>query len=498
MKPMMFVCRLICIALLVIVLQSCDRNTEVKPISVAPEIGSVAARAQNLSRRSQIGLRAKVSYQVFSELIHQHVPAVHEGAGNERKCERVIGIKVCGTADWQFSVRRGNTIQVSGHDDTVVLLMPVEFSGTAGVRGDIARSLGLSNLDFSGALEATIKLGFDLDANWCPTIATDITYAWTQTPKVEWIGGMDVNIKKYLSDEIDKQLSELPEKLRESIQCDQFRAELAKHWRSYSFPLNLTDDQTMHLNLTPQGFRFSGVHTDESHLGVSFVLEANAVAESAPLDSQQLTLPQLRSIEYKPGKLVFELLVRREYKHLQALAEPELIGQTFTSETALGQTSIVVRDLRIYRSEQGMTIAIEFDADLPATRSNTSGIVYLTATPEIDTFNQQIRLANISLTKVLDSKLWDKLSILFESKILASIRHNAIVDLKPRIKQLESELLNQLSDPTNTEGVLVEANDLTISVSDLTAEDDALAAVLQLNATLDLQLPLSVFENLAD
>ena len=480
-------------------LSGCNKPKETATVSEAPRLIEQLPQTQVTARPSKIGLRAKVAFADFAQIIRQQVPAVQNGSGRERKCKRVLGIKVCGTAEWQFTVYRGDNISVAGEQDRIKFSLPISFDGVAGMQGDVAKALGLSKLNFSGALDATVSVGLDLDSQWCPVISTNVVYNWTQTPKVQWAGGLDLNIKKYLDDEIAKQLADLPEDIEESIDCAEFRAELSKHWRSYSFELDVSEQglketQALYLNLVPEGFAFSGIKTDHAHIGMTFVLEASTTVQSSPVEMTALELPELTDINFESGKTVFELLLRADYAHLTALAEPELLGRTFTSETAVGTTSVTVKSVRIDGASTGLTITIEFDSDLPATRSNTPGIVYLTALPVIDSFNQVVSLEKIQLTKILDNKLWDSLATVFKSNIIESIQNNATVDIKPRIKELETQLLEQLSEPANTAGLEILTDNITAGIVNIHPEQDALAIVLQVSASVDMRIPLSLLK----
>lgn len=491
MYPLAVIRRNCCLVLLICLFSACDREVKTSVVSVAPKSRADNERVQLAAQPSQLGLIANVAYADLASLVSQQFPATYTGTGDERKCKKVIGIKVCGTADWRFTVKRGDNIDVSGVDDQLVVSLPISFSGTAGLKGDVAKALGLSNLDFSGAMQATTKLGLRIDNKWCPELTAEVVYQWLQSPKVSWVGGLDVNIKKYLDDEIHKQLKDLPKKLNDSIDCEQFRSELAQHWRNYSIPIAMTDQQQLYLNLTPTGFGFSGIKTEAAHFAVAFALQTNAIAESEPLQDVNLPLPELRMIELDSGSTRFELLVRVNYNQLQSLVEAELNGKTFSGNTAIGTTDVTITSTRIYSSEQGMTIELAFDAALPATRSNTPGIVYLTAQPVVDTLEQKIRLDDISLTQVLDNTLWNSLASVFEGKIIDGIEKNAVVDLQPRIDQLQTDLALQLSNPHNTKGIQVRTNDLTIRIKDIQSESDAVVAILTLDTELELDVPIT-------
>ena len=65
-------------------------------------------------------------------------------------------------------------------------------------------------------------------------------------------------------------------------------------------------------------------------------------------------------------------------------------------------------------------------------------------TPVIDPDGGQLYLEAISLTRVLDSTVWNLLTAVFEQRIIGTIRDRARLDLRPRIAALEAEVLAQL------------------------------------------------------
>lgn len=460
-----------------------------KPVSTQTTV------TQTLPHLSHIGIRARVKTEDFSSLVRQELPETVIGDGTERMCKRVIGLKVCGTAQWEYQINRGEDISVSAVNDKIELRIPLEFSGIAGIQGDVAKALNLSRLDFNGALDADLTMGFDLDKDWCPIIDTQISYVWTRKPRVKWTGGIELNVQSHVDEAIAKQLADLQPKLKEAIDCEQFREMLQTHWRSYSFPIELSANETMHLNLTPSGFAFSGVHTETDQLGVTFTLIANTSLEPEAIEINNVELPEVQQIDYDIGTTEFELLVRASYNQLQSYTAPSLIGKNFTSKTAAGLVSVRVNNLDISANNDGITVALAFDADLPATRRNTPGTVFLTAKPHIESDINVISLRDIKISPVLDSKLWKLLATVFEQKIITAIQEKAILDLTPKIQELEKTLLAQLTDSASTSGLSINAQELSIAITRLTPEKEALAAIMQARVQLDIDVPLAVLSS---
>ena len=499
---------IVCVLLLLL---SCSTE-EPAPVQLSEKPLGDAPVVISESRTSNIGFRLRIAYEDLAAIVASEVPLVQTGDGQKRLCKRVIGVKVCGTADWRYTAKRTGEIAVSGNDDKVILILPLQFEGTAGIQGDVAKVLGLRNIDFSGALEATIRLSFDLAEDWCPVITSDIDYHWTRAPKAEWAGTFDIDLQKKLDETLARQLETVDERIREAIDCGEFRDQLAAQWKQHSYPLQLPTEQsddngspdpepvnndaeapsTVYLNLAPTGFAFSGMRTEGDRLGITFLLTADTTVDPEPAPESLLPLPPVDRTEYAAGYTQFELPIRIGYQQLVNLLTPELVGRTFTSSNRAGDVSVSINALELFGSGSGLTIGIGFDADLPATRRNTPGTVYLTTIPVVDPFNRTLTLTETTLSKIIDSTLWSIVVDVFEGRIVQTIEQRAVIDLAERLEDLELKLSDQLSNPERTGGVVVTAEKLSVNLLDLVPESQGLAVLLRVNALFDIDVPASV------
>ena len=449
--------------------------------------------AEATSHISQIGIRTQISYTDIAALVESELPQVQSGKGQKQLCDRVLGIKICGTTQWQYSVERSEEVNIGGHHDQVIITLPLNFKGKVGLQGDIARLLNIEEMDFDGALQARIYMGFDLSADWCPIINSHIEYHWTQSPRIEWIAGVDFNLQEKLDSVIAKQLEKLEDTIADSIDCQRFRNDMATHWRSYSIMLDIPSMQEMYLNLVPTSFAFSGMHTNTKKIGMAFLLEATSTLQATPIPEQIRELPSLRKVEYQSGKTVFNLLIRTNYSQLHELAAPAIVGKSFSSESIFGAVSIHVKSLSISGNTNGITIGIGFDADVPGVQGITQGQLYLSAAPVVDTVGRQVRLHNIALSKVVDNKLWSAISTVFERQIIQHISQHAVLDFDQILSELERRLLTQLSDPQRTGGLHISAQELNIELIELHPEQASLAALLRVSTDLDIDIPAALF-----
>lgn len=479
-----------CIVILCAALSACaEKPPQHSQLSEAPPPATQTAASSNV-HQSRLSTRARISYADLVALASEEVPAQHTDDGRQKICKKVIGIKVCGTAQWTYTVAREGQIQISGHEDFVVINVPMRFFGDAGIRGDVAKVLKIDAMDFTGALNAQLRLKLDVNENWCPSIQTDVTYQWTEQPRLEWVAGIDVNLKDKADKAIRKQLAGLEKRTTDALDCNQFRETIQAQWKPHNIPLELPDNNAMYLNIVPTGFSFSGVRTESDKLGLAFSLDAQTSVQSSLVSSEPQSLPALTRSEYLPGSTQFNVLIRAAYSQLTELADQHLNGKIFTESSAAGEVSVTVNSVILSGNPDGLTMNLEFSAKLPGKKLPVPGTVYLTATPVLDAFTQTVRLKNISLSNVLDSTLWNTLAAVFNKKIIADLEDQAVLELGSELSKLSSTLETQLADPARTGGLNFGTPKVNVFLESLVPEQNNLAALVRVETQLDIQVPV--------
>lgn len=478
-------------------LVSCRQSDEISQVTQVPTVAAEPSRILTQSRAGTFALRARVSYVDIESLAAEQLPASYPVEGSRRVCRKIIGIEACGTANWNLTFDRPGKLHVRGHEQIVYLSTPISFDGIVGVEGRVARALGLSSLDVSGEARVFIALSLQMGENWCPVIHADVSYQWTTPPTLVYPGGLDFTLESVVNDALDKQLATLQPRLNESIDCITFKKQLNEHWRSYTFALDIPagkqdeNAQQLHLNIVPSDFAFSGLQTEDASLGVSFALGATTVVESEPQPVQDLALPALRQVPFEDSRTDFELILRASYTQLEQLIRPRLIDKTYSTKSAAGEASVTITSFQLSGNAQDVTVALGFTAKLPGSRKPANGIVYLQATPTMNAATETMILENIRLSRVLDSTLWNLVSLVFEGQIITQLERYSKMDLGPRLRALEQNLTAQLHDPARTAGVNVSVSGLSVNILEIVAESQALAARARVSTELDIEIPLS-------
>ena len=521
---------------------------------------------QAVPTTSQFSVRFRVPHQDLLAVLEKNIPQSRKDEGRERVCKKVLGINACSTVKWNYELRRTGDVSLDSGGDSLILGFPFEFDGTAGIKGDLAKVLGLSAIDFDGAMDLQIDASIDVGSDWCPRIASDINYQWVRQPRVEWVAGLDFKVTKLLDKQLRKEFESMDERLAGVIDCEQIRADVARVWQTQSYPLEIDSavsfvgesvisdvvdtvadsvsstaesgdaaSNLLHLNVVPLAAAFSGVLDDDDHLGVALRLDAQISLDSEPLassarlaDPQQNStaveglvnpdsvllggdggsgaivtetvgttlsgLPKLQRIPYEVAKTDFSLLIRLPYQLIAEQAAAEVVGRSFESDTVAGSASVIVNSLDIFPADNRLAIATTFTADLPASRGDVKGELYMTSLPVVDSNNQLLTLTDIKLTPAIDSVIWNTVANLFESRIISALRQQSSINLARHLDDLEDELLSQFADSGKTRGARVSADDLEIRLESMVPESSALALVLRATTALDVELPYTVFD----
>jgi len=555
------------VTVLIFLVSACGESEPdaVESVTLTERPQHSASTVQARPKTSQFSVRLRVPHQDLLAVLEKNIPQSRKDDGRERVCKKVLGIKACSTVQWVYELKRTGDVSLLSGGDRLRLGFPFEFDGRAGIKGDLAKVLGLSAIDFDGAMNLEVDASIDVDSDWCPRIASSIDYQWVRQPRVEWVAGLDFKVTRLLDKQLRKEFESLDERLAEVIDCDQIRDDVAKLWKAQTFPLEIdsavsslgetvvadvvstavesvdaispeadshdASKELLHLNVMPVAAAFSGVLGDEDHLGVALRLDAKISLDSVPLDDRATNsdsqrnaprveglvnpdsvplggdsmavetgvstpsgLPKLQRIPYEVAKTDFSLLIRLPYQLLAEHAAAEVVGRSFGSETVAGAVSVTLDKLDIFPTENRLAIATTFTADLPASRGDVKGELYMTSLPVVDAGGQVLTLSDVELTPAIDSVIWNTVAKLFESRIISELEEKSSLNLARHFTDLEAELLSQFADGGKTRGARILADDLEIQLESMVPEASALALVLRATTSLDVELPYSVFD----
>ena len=439
---------------------------------------------------SNIGLQARLPFQTLISAAESATAEKQTGSGERKTCKRILGAKACATLQWQYKIGREGNVQVSEVNDRLQLTLPVSFSGKVSIDGKGAKLLGLRNKKIDGKLRLIADLDVTIGSDWCPAIDSQVSYEWISDPRIKIIGDIRINLKKSADKALKRKLSELQTKLAQLVDCEQLRQDINEQWHVHTLKVAIDENNDNWLHVTPLSAAASDVAVDTDHIRWSFDLGATVelLSENAsPSGTALLPLPDLVPYVESPGKVEFGLLVELPYQQLTETIAEKLVGETFGDKN-----SVSIESLDIYPSGELLTIDIGFSARAAGTLFTSSGNVYISARPIADPANNTLQLAELKLTRSLDSRLMSALTTVFRNQLLAALEKESLIDLSQALGKLENSIADTLADPSKTAGIEVTADSPDVRLIALNPQADGLAAIVHLSTRLDASIPEGV------
>lgn len=434
----------------------------------------------------------------FSELIVQvnkNTPTAFSKSGREPLCQKIrpydpmtgidLRANVCLDADYMINVKRDGSITIARglQHNTIRLAVPISFDGQVGFSGDLAKKLSLNKKNFDGAITAIADLSLDIGQDWCPNINVSTDFNWRDKARIEIIGGVWIPIADQVSGSLRDALNKLTESIKSSISCERIRAEVSKVWNARSFFVSIPSSGNLHINVDPIDLGFSGLNVTDDR--VEFVLRAKAKIEVAtsPIADASKSLPPLERVPLDQGQITLFVPLRASYEPLVVSLSSAVKDKEFSADTSIGKATVKVNDVTIYPSQERLVAGISFKADLPRTFLDTSGQVFLSGVPTVDSTGQVISVKNMQFTRILDNDLWNMLSAIFETQIKREIERAAVLDLSKSIEQSKAAISTELSKVQTQSGVNIELNNQNIGIRQIVPADKELFVEAYYEAT---------------
>lgn len=239
------------------------------PLFMKPPENSTVASFQ--TEQSTIGVMASVPLAKISGLLNASMPATYSNSGNGGDVCKTFGYRipmpfgdikdekrVCVGTRYSVNVTRSATAAVEPVDErTIRISFPIDVSGNGGFRGTLADMSGLDAKNFRASMRVWADVTPRISEDWCPILDVNVGYSWNDSPKVEIVSGVWVDIKSQVEDAISGQLPQIVDSARNIIDCGNFRTKIADSFRTKSVPISGANGQQAYLNIIPKDVGFS-------------------------------------------------------------------------------------------------------------------------------------------------------------------------------------------------------------------------------------------------
>jgi len=446
---------------------------------------------------SRLNTTIAISHDAIRKAIQDNVPSQFKDSGTHREktfpFRTFIGAGPVVYVDtkWSILAERGS-VGVSKHGDGLRVKVPITVSGWGGIKGDLAKLVGLDKKNIRGAIDAFIDVTFDIGEDWCPKVKATPSFKWTNPAEIEVVGGVWINVSEKVGDEIQKALNAAATKIPAAINCDSVKQAVAKEWKQRSFSVGKVNGSEAKLELTPTRAGFSGItYTDR---GVQFavaLMARNKLTFGTSLETaaSPIPLPKLERLAADQGNIEIALPVELKYSALTNAVLSALPPDGFSGDSPLGKATVRIEQLALYTTSDGkiaigLFVTAKFEKKLFLTR----GWLWLTGVPTVDANKQEVAIRDVNFTRQLDNQLVSVVSSLLRDPINNLLSQKARFDLKPKLAELRSQLAEYLNDPKKTRGVRISVRPDVIGLAEIVPGSDALFIKARFDAAASVEL----------
>lgn len=358
--------------------------------------------------------------------------------------------------------------------------------GGGGFGGGLAGILGLDRKNLDAAFKASVATRIAIDENFCPVFTPgEVEFGWTKEARIELIGRSDLpfggSIGPYSLDFGRHFNGPIRDGLKSavsgaSIDCGKIRESLEPLWRTYSAPVEIENAPPLHVNIDPEALHVSGIEGLPEGIRTAISVRARVavetekgeeVAKSEPLRNSG-PIADTGSVNLAvPLKVAYDML---EQTILDAVGKAPIVVSDGGRATA-----ITISALDIYPAGERLALGVAFSADLPWRLFDTSGTIWITARPVSEESGTVLRLAELAVTRQIDSPFWNALTAGFTDVLLDRFEDDAQYGLAGVFAQAADELTAALADPAKTGGVRFTLAEPRFYLGRIVPEDDRLA-----------------------
>ncbi|WP_173050047.1 DUF4403 family protein [Bosea sp. ANAM02] len=472
-------------------------------------------------RRSTIQPSVMLPYQALKDAANKAVDKFAQPASGQIQaaCKKIeFGITLfdgCLDVNWSLNASRSGSIDVAKAGDGITVSIPVQFSGQAGVGGDIAKALSLGGKNFSGSFVAGASGKVILDEKFCPKITNpSASFSWNTPASIQIIGkscvgvghGLDLCVGPWdlpvgslLTPLIQAKIAEQVEDINSKIPCEPVRNALDKVWQKQSIALPAQKGMPpMFVNVTPRALASPGIIAEDAGVRLLARLDADVGASTQKGDTGPAgPLPPNRPIADPAGMLSVALPLSADYPTINKVVNDQIKAQLakkpIVADTPAGAVKVDVDEVEIYPSGDRLAVGAKFKASIPGRIFDAKGTVWLTTNPTPAADGRSLTLADIKLTRAIDNQLWSLLTAALNTQLVQALQEHSKVEFGKEIDEAIAKAKTILADPKQTQGVLVNVKKIEAKLGRVAPTEQALVVEALLDVQADATLPTIPF-----
>jgi len=298
---------------------------------------------------------------------------------------RVLFLRVNANCDIDGYVERTGPISLSGRGAAIVGATPLYGAVSGQGANRFTRRI-------HGAAEASVIVEAEarpvLRPDWSLDLRLSDSFHWT-APPILHVLGHDIALARYIEPRLRAQLARVRARAEAAARALDLRGKAGAAWRRAFVPIKLSDTPSLWLQLMPQSAAFAGVRANKNVLWGALELRGAAATfvGAAPAPVTPTPLPALGQAVAAPGTFEIILPVHLGY---------DVLSRTL-KEAAAGALSgaVALRDVKVYPSNGKLIVGVKL-AKKTETAPDAGTWLYLSATPQVDSRTQSLRLPDLA------------------------------------------------------------------------------------------------------
>ena len=398
--------------------------------SVTEPVERRFALGPDTSRPSTILLASRVDLgRVEARLDAAVQPVIASFSGERDACFETgrFGISISIGCRWHGEVRKRGSLSMSGAGDVLRLSVPAHAWVTGSNRGGFTiEETATADFTVTAVARPALRADWSLD----PGLSVDLT--WDRRPTLELFGLVDVPVTALVEPKARELLGDLERRLEDEVRALGVRERAEHVWAVLQEPIRLSSDPDVWLRMEPEAVSFSGVDVEGGSLTASLAVEgrlAAVVGEDPPVVNGNRDLPPLGSHATEgPGAFSLVLPTTVRYEVLERELEAALrVGEEWIPNVASG-VAVTVEEVDVYPSSPSLAVGLHFTADLREETLDTSGVVYLSGRPVVDSEERVVRVESLDFAAATDNRLVNLAGQIFGEGLGARIQDRLTFD----------------------------------------------------------------------
>ncbi|MCB1517141.1 MAG: DUF4403 family protein [Hyphomicrobiaceae bacterium] len=383
-------------------------------------------------------------------------------------------------------IRKDGELQISSGDGKLNVVLPIKFRITVTALDGILKG---QSETVEGSLTVNADLVPRLKPNWTFAVNADANFRWRDRAHAD-VFGFRLDFADQLRPEIQKALDGLGPELAKMLNDLNLKQTVARAWRDLQQPFKVSDGPAIWVAVTPRSVHFSGLRigTNTISANVALRVETQTRIGSKPDVTVDRTLPNLRDVGNLPEGFEISLPVTVSYRAIERQLASAKLGNRIVEVVDPNEYTLELSKYDVYPSDKAIVIGFDYVADAPGPLFDATGRAYLSAVPQVNWRNKDIRFRDMHFASVADNVVVDAASFIVSQRPVMQIAEdNAFIPFKAEydelVKNLDDALDNQLEGGVSTQGNLIEAN-----VDNVQFAEDGIRLIVTLKGDLNVRL----------